>query len=52
MRADVFKLCCGGFLQSHATELHQLQETIRGRKCEVHVSSIMGKCSLLMSCSA
>ena len=32
------------FSQSLIPELRQLRETIRGKKCEVHVSSIMGKC--------
>ena len=30
-------------IQTVLPQLHQLQETIRGKKCEVHVSSLLRK---------
>ena len=31
-------------LQFSTVHLNQLKETIKGRKCEIHVSSVLGKC--------
>jgi hypothetical protein len=42
-----FVLCINYYfavsLQTVLPQLHQLQETIRGKKCEVHVTSLLRK---------